>query len=142
MSFFAVLRKHKKVSFFSLEFRNGRKSKVKSGLSLNSLWWESRPNKSTWTQDNSGALSWLKPSQHKKEEEAWRHTHTQPTNHQNHCVHCASQDGVCRRVRNHLKATTTRTGGFYFSTTKYNTILDFANFVPKRAKLSFWYNII
>ena len=78
--FFRCLRKHKKVSFSSLEFRNGRKSKVKSGLSLNSLWWESRPNKSTWTQDNSGALSWLKPSQQrwlkkKKPED----THTQPT---------------------------------------------------------------
>ena len=34
-------------------------------------WWESRPNKSTWTQDNSGALSWLKASQHHK-------THTRP----------------------------------------------------------------
>ena len=74
-----------------------------ASLSLNSLWWESRPNKSTWTQDNSGALSWLKPSQQRRRRSL--KTHTQPTNHQNHCVHCASQDGVCRRVRNHLKAT-------------------------------------
>ena len=76
-----------------------------ASLSLNSLWWESRPNKSTWTQDNSGALSWLKPSQ------GWQQQPPQPPrlkihrNHQNHCDHCASQDGVCRRVRNHLKAT-------------------------------------
>ena len=42
-------------------------------FSESKLWWESRPNKSTWTQDNSGALSWLKPSQHHKKK-----THNQP----------------------------------------------------------------